>query len=72
MKKEITELWQYGMKERGYSLGCQPAGVYHWQDVDKKTTGYWSVITYTRELTPEEISKYSLEFITKIGGDIIQ
>jgi hypothetical protein len=69
--EEITELYQYGMRLRGCSPGAQPKDFYYYADTDKATTGYWSMVYYTRELTPEEIERYSLVFIQKMGGDII-
>lgn len=53
--------YKYGMKRRGYSIGCQPNGVISFEDVDKKETGFYSIITYLRELTDEEIEKYELK-----------
>lgn len=53
--------YKYGMKRRGYSIGCQPTGVIKFEDVDKKETGYYSIITYLRELTDKEIEEYELE-----------
>lgn len=53
--------YKYGMIRRGYSMGCQPNGVISWEDVDKKETGFYSIITYLRELTDEEIEKYELK-----------
>lgn len=53
--------YKYGMIRRGYSIGCQPNGVIHFEDVDKKETGFYSIITYLRELTDEEIEKYELK-----------
>lgn len=58
-------MFKYGMKLRGFSIGCQPSGVIEWMDVDKKETGYYSIIIYDRELTDEEIRKYDLERICK-------
>lgn len=53
----------YGMKLRGFSIGAQPSGVIEWEDTEKEKTGYWSIITYDRELTEEETKKYDLERI---------
>lgn len=56
-------IYKYGMKERGFSIGCQPTGVKHFENADKLTTGYWSYIYYDRELTDEEIDKYELQLL---------
>ncbi len=54
---------KYGMKHRGYSIGCQPSGVIKAEDTDKNKTGYWSYIWYENKLTDEQIQRYELEEI---------
>lgn len=49
---------KYGMRLRGYSIGAQPAGVV--ERADDPTGLYYDIITYNRELTPEELDMYSL------------
>lgn len=52
--------YKYGMKLRGFSIGCQPKeGFVRVEDSDK----YWNIIVYNRELTQEEIDNYDLERI---------
>ena len=53
-------MYNYGMKLRGFSIGCQPKDVIEWKDTDKAETGFYSIITYDRELTPEEVANYDL------------
>ena len=49
----------YGMKERGFSLGCQPKdGLLGLSD--KTSDKYYDIIEYSRKLTEEEIEKYEL------------
>lgn len=48
--------YRYGMRLRGFSIGCQPKGVIRREDSDK----YWDIIVYDRPLTEEEIRHYSL------------
>lgn len=57
----------YGMRLRGFSPGCQPSGVIEWEDVDKVATGFWSIITYGRELSVDEVERYDLTFIKAIN-----
>lgn len=57
--------YRYGMRLRGFSIGCQPSGVVSWKDTDKNETGYYSIIGYDRELTAEEMKNYSLDFLGK-------
>lgn len=56
---------KYGMKHRGYSIGCQPSGVIKHQDTDKNKTGYWSIIYYDTKLTEEQETRYELEYLGK-------
>ena len=52
--------YRYGMRLRGFSIGCQPKEGLLYREDD--TTGkYWDVIVYNRELTDEEINHYSLD-----------
>ena len=60
-------LYKYGMRARGFSIGCQPAGVERHEDTNKLKTGYWSYIYYNRPLTDEEIQYYELKFIGVIA-----
>lgn len=53
-------MYKYGMRLRGFSIGCQPKGVIKHEDTNKAETGYWSIIYYDRELTDEEINKFDL------------
>ena len=56
-------MYKYGMRLRGFSIGCQPMkGLVERQD---DTTGkYWDILVYDRELTDKEIEDYELERIT--------
>lgn len=56
-------MYKYGMRLRGFSLGCQPEGVIKYEDVDKWKTGFWSYIWYKEPLEDEELTKYELEYI---------
>lgn len=63
------KLYKYGMKHRGFSIGCQPAGTKYYEDCNKEKTGFWSYIYYEKPLDDELIKKYELEFISVFGGD---
>ena len=53
----------YGMRLRGFAPGCQPSeGLICWLDC-KKGSKYHSVISYCRELTPEELAEYELDYL---------
>lgn len=53
------KLYRYGMRLRGYSIGCQPSGVYRRFDSRK----YLDEITYERKLTEEETRNYALDYL---------
>lgn len=56
-----TMLYYYGMRYRGCSIGTQPImGMMGFQDVDKETSGYYSIVYYKRSLTNDEIRDYEL------------
>ena len=61
MKKNM---YKYGMRLRGFSIGCQPMnGLIDWQDTDGK---YHSELTYSRKLSIEECEQYDLDYIGEI------
>lgn len=54
-------MYVYGMKLRGFSLGCQPMdGLVEWKDEE---LGYHSVLWYLRKLTKEERDEYELDYL---------
>ena len=60
-------MYKYGMKERGFSIGCQPMrGLKDWQDAEGR---YYSILSYDRELTEQEVNDYELE---KIEGELYE
>ena len=54
-------VFQYGMRNRGFSPGCQPAGVIARED--DVLGEYHDVIVYERPLTTEEMKNYELDYI---------
>ena len=56
-------MFKYGMKHRGYSIGCQPSGVIKHQEADKATTGYYDYIWYEEKLTEEQEVRYELYYL---------
>lgn len=61
--KEVTILFKYGMRLRGFSLGSQPKDHVKWQDVEKIETGYWSYVWYERRLSDKELYQYNLDYL---------
>ena len=56
---------KYGMRLRGFSIGCQPKGVI--DRLDDPTGKYHDIIVYERQLTDSEMAEYELDFIEKDG-----
>lgn len=55
-------MYKYGMRLRGFSIGCQPMrGLVERQD--DETGKYHDVLVYDRQLTEEEVKNYELEYI---------
>lgn len=51
--------YKYGMRLRGYSIGCQPMeGLIRVEEDESKK--YWNILVYNRELTEKEINDYDL------------
>lgn len=53
--------YRYGMRLRGYSIGCQPRGVIDRED--DPTGRYHDIIVYDRELTAREVEEYELDYL---------
>ena len=50
----------YGMKYRGFSIGCQPLkGIVKAED--DKSGKYHTILTYSRKLTRAEVEQYELD-----------
>lgn len=58
-------MYRYGMRLRGFSIGCQPMdGLVERQD---DTSGkYHDILVYDRELTKQELEEYELD---KVKGE---
>lgn len=56
--------YRYGMRLRGFSIGCQPMNGFVEREDD--TTGrFHDILVYDRELTPAELRDYELSFVSK-------
>ena len=56
----IEKTYKYGMRARGFSIGCQPLkGLV---DASEDPEGkYYNILTYDRELDEEELEQYELD-----------
>lgn len=52
--------FEYGMKSRPFSIGCQPNGAVDVKESNKAHTGFYDIVVYDRELSAEEISTFEL------------
>lgn len=57
-------MYKYGMRIRGFSIGCQPMDGFIERQDDPKNR-YHDILIYNRELTEEETKHYSLDYIGK-------
>ena len=60
-RETMNTLYKYGMRLRGFSIGCQPRGVY--KRVDDETGKYHDIIIYARKLTDKEVNDYELDYL---------
>ena len=57
--------YRYGMRLRGYSIGCQPMdGLV--SVLDDEHGRYYTVLEYDRMLTGEEVTDYELTYLGKV------
>lgn len=63
--KNNGQLYAYGMRLRGISIGTQPRDFIRYEDQDHDHGAkYYSIVYYNRRLTPEEIKAYDLDSLT--------
>lgn len=54
--------YTYGMRLRGFSIGCQPMnGLIDHKDGER--LGYYDLLVYNRPLTQRELDDYELDFV---------
>lgn len=61
---EEKVLYTYGMRLRGYSIGCQPRDGFVAAD-DDCLAEYHNILYYDRKLSDEEISNFDLDYLGK-------
>lgn len=54
--------YTYGMRLRGFSLGCQPMNGFIRRENDPSGR-YHDLLVYDRELTEKELNDYELDYI---------
>ena len=56
----------YGMRMRGFSLGCQPMGDLI-EALDDPTETFYNILVYGRRLTGDEVKQYELQYLGEVG-----
>lgn len=54
--------YMYGMRLRGFSIGCQPMDGFIARTDDPKGR-YYDILTYDRVLSGKEVMEYELDYI---------
>lgn len=63
--------YKYGMRLRGFSIGCQPMDGFIERQDDTRGK-YHDILIYNRMLTTEELKAYELDYIgTEHNGTIL-
>lgn len=60
--KELYMKYKYGMRLRGFSIGCQPMDGFIERQDDARGK-YHDILIYNRILTTEELKAYELDYI---------
>lgn len=59
------ELHKYGMRLRGFSIGCQPKqGLV--ERIDDPKGRYYDILVYDRMLTGQEVTDFELTYLGKV------
>ena len=58
--------YYYGMRLRGFSIGCQPKEGFV-ERMDDPKGEYWDILKYSRKLSDFEKEAYSLDFLHRAG-----
>ena len=58
--------YRYGLRLRGFSIGCQPRQGFI-ERLDDTSGRYYDILAYDRQLTETEINDYELDYLGKDG-----
>ena len=65
MEKNKKREYKYGMRLRGFSIGCQPMDGFV-ERQDDASGLYHDILVYDRQLTQEEMDEYELDWIVDV------
>lgn len=60
--KEKSRMYYYGMRLRGFSIGCQPMNGFV-ERLDDNKGKYYDILVYDRRLTEKEECDYELDYL---------
>ena len=63
--------YAYGMKLRGFSIGCQPKDGFL-ERIDDTSGTFYDILIYNRNLSEKEINDYELVYLGKINKNTWQ
>lgn len=66
LRRDGLLLYYYGMRLRGFSIGCQPKEGFI-ERQDDETGKYHDILIYNRPLTDKELADYELDYL---GGGL--
>lgn len=58
--------YAYGMRMRGYSIGCQPKEGFL-ERVEDISDTFYDILIYSRKLSEKEVDEYELVYLGKIN-----
>ena len=58
--------YRYGMRLRGFSIGCQPKEGFLDRE-DDESGRYYDILIYGRQLTDRELEDYELDYLGKVN-----
>lgn len=61
-KRDKHVVHKYGMRLRGFGIGCQPKEGFLYREDDESGT-YYDILAYDRQLAWDEVEAYELNYI---------
>ena len=60
-------IYKYGMRLRGFSIGCQPKKGFI-ERMDDPSGRYYDILAYDRQLSDYELEDYDLDYLRNGGS----
>ena len=65
MRYVVDKFYVYGMRLRGFSIGCQPMQGFV-KRLDDELGDYYDLLVYDRRLNEKELNDYELDFLREV------